>query len=204
MAIHKPLLLTLFAATFLAAQPFSFGVRGGVPLNTTDTGDSRYKLDVERWTVGPTGEIRLPFGLSLGADALYRRVNTNNTRTVGGGTFTDNYQTNVWEFPYYATYRAGAGPVRPFVRGGGVSGRFSNDGTYVCTGEAASCGTATPGQAVAITGTNWSHGFLFGGGLQMKLGKLKVEPEFRYTRWTSDFYGGTSRNQPSVLLGITF
>lgn len=88
------------------AQIISVGVRGGVPLNDAFTAatNAMLPLSTDRFVIGPTIELHLPFGLGAEADALYRSY------TVGG-TVTQ------WEFPILATYHFHKiGPMfRPFV-----------------------------------------------------------------------------------------
>ena len=63
-----------------AAQSLSFGVKGGTPitdpfvLTTSPSSLNNYSFTKERYTVGPTFEIGLPFNLAFEADALYRRL----------------------------------------------------------------------------------------------------------------------------------
>lgn len=59
-----------------------------------------------RFVLGPTVELRLPFGLGIEVDALYRSVKYPSSSS--------------WEFPILAKYRLPVrGRVRPFVVGGG-------------------------------------------------------------------------------------
>jgi hypothetical protein len=54
-------------------------------------------------------------------------------------------------------------------------------------------------------------GFVFGGGLEVKLGFLRITPELRYTRWGSENFTDpvaallhTNKNQGDFILGLTF
>jgi len=203
MVLIKSTLLTISCLVFLHAEPFSFGVRGGVPLTARPSTAAALNLDIERWTVGPTVEFRLPFNLSVGADALYRRTNQSNDVSIFGANFRSSSRTHFLELPYYGTYRLNAGLFRPFVRGGGAAARYSRDARLACVDTPSVC-AAVPGTASGIGARGWSHGFLFGGGIQAKMGPLKLEPEFRYTRWISGALLEHGRNQPSLLLGISF
>src|ERR1700736_4945450 len=79
--------LVLFASPAFA-QSFSFGVKGGVPLPDAFWAgrDSRsYSSVPRRYTAGPTVEIGLPvFRLSVEADALYRRIGWDASRSATG------------------------------------------------------------------------------------------------------------------------
>ncbi|MDQ6758407.1 MAG: hypothetical protein M3Z32_00910, partial [Acidobacteriota bacterium] len=100
----------LFVAVVLpvAAQPFSFGLRVGTPLDEAFTnGGARNVLqETQRLVIGPTVELRLPFHLGVEADALYRRY------TIGG-------TVNNWEFPILVMYRfSGAPLIHPYIAAG--------------------------------------------------------------------------------------
>jgi hypothetical protein len=54
-------------------------------------------------------------------------------------------------------------------------------------------------------------GFVFGGGIELKLGVIRFTPEFRYTRWGSENFRDpvaallqTNKNQGDFILGLTF
>jgi len=55
-----------------------------------------------------------------------------------------------------------------------------------------------------------NHGFVIGGGVDIKLLLLRVSPEIRYTRWGQDaavnsFPGAISNvNQAEFLVGLSF
>jgi len=53
--------------------------------------------------------------------------------------------------------------------------------------------------------------FVFGGGVEFKLGHVRITPEFRYTRWGSENFRDpvaallrTNKNQGDFILGLTF
>jgi hypothetical protein len=54
-------------------------------------------------------------------------------------------------------------------------------------------------------------GFVFGGGLEVKLGFIRITPELRYTRWGSENFRDpvasllhSNKNQGDFILGLTF
>jgi hypothetical protein len=131
-----PLLLS--AAALLPAQNLGIGVKGGVPLKdsykfsqfaaiTTRDGD---------FVVGPMFEIRLPAGLGVELNALYRR---------GAGIAA-------WEFPLLAKYRFPGIIIRPTI-GGGLMFQRLNDipGLNNRTGAVASGGLEFKLPKVRIT-----------------------------------------------------
>ncbi len=170
----------------LAAQPISFGVKLGTPLNDafSDTGGKYFfSRGTDRYVIGPTIEIRLPFtGLGVEADALYRRYN------IGG-------PINQFEFPILVKYRfPGLLVVHPFVDAG-PSFNYVSD-------------SLTPTD-VRHSGTT---GIAIGGGLELKALIIRVSPELRYTHWGNQNISLSSRNsglssnqnQIQFLVGITF
>jgi hypothetical protein len=74
----------LAGAPLALGQPFSFGVKGGVPptdfLSATNSGGLGYFTTTNRYIVGPEAELRLPFGFGVEFDALYRHLNYTNFR----------------------------------------------------------------------------------------------------------------------------
>jgi|SRR2546421_6942966 len=86
----KNLLLVVLSLAPAFCQPISVGIKGGILLNAPSTEDNRATLDVSRWTVGPTIEIRLPARFSAALDAaLYRRTSFSTGRSIGGEQFFD-------------------------------------------------------------------------------------------------------------------
>ncbi len=196
----KPLFLLLLGAAAAIAQPVTFGVRGGVPLTDFWSGVSNqnfsFATNPKRYVVGPTVELRLPFGLGAEFDALYR--STEFRGTVGPVTATGS--ANMWEFPLLAKYRFPTKVVRPFVDAG-VS--FST-----LTGVKQSVLNFV-GSQTGSSGTKTGKGFVMGAGLDIHL-VLHFSPEIRYTRWGSSQFVDPynlvrgSQNQAEFLLGITF
>src|SRR5271157_532433 len=74
-------LLFLLCAFTVGAfcQPFSFGVKAGVPLNdflsAAENQNVSYVTATNRYIGGVTAELHLPFGLGVEVDALYRHLN---------------------------------------------------------------------------------------------------------------------------------
>ena len=120
------LVCLLFLSTGLAfAQPFSFGVKGGLPLtdfvNAVNTQNFTASANTHRYIVGPTAELRLPFGLGVEFDVLYRHFGYDSSGGISGitSTFTTRDTTgSAWEFPLLAKYRFPAKVLRPFVDAG--------------------------------------------------------------------------------------
>ena len=118
----RPLFLLLFGAAAAFAQPFSFGVKAGVPLtdffSTVQSANFGFNSTTNRYIVGPTVELRLPFGLGVEFDVLYRHLNYAGS-SFGVDVLTSSSTTgNAWEFPLLAKYRFPSKVVRPYVDAG--------------------------------------------------------------------------------------
>ncbi|MEX2303663.1 MAG: hypothetical protein WD733_22155 [Bryobacterales bacterium] len=183
----KTTLIRLAVLAALAApvwgQGLSVGVRGGVPLSDAFEavpGALRFRNVPHRWTAGPTIEVRLPLSLGITFDALYSRVeyelDDGSGRQRGGQ----------WDFPLMLRYRAGIGPVRPFIAGGGSFNKITD--------------ITTPKSTVA--------GLVLGAGVEVKVPLVRITPEVRYTRRFDDAVSldglRSNRNQFLFLTGITF
>lgn len=200
------ILFLLTAISSFAAGPFEFGVRIGVPftdvINAGDNPGVLANTQTQRYILGPSVEVKLPFRLSVEGDVLYERFHIQSNLLSNAGSVVSAASTatsNQWEFPILAKYRFTGGTIRPYV-GAGASFRHIAD-----IGRLSSFVQGTnPGNSV-------SEGFVFAGGIQFRLFVLKLSPELRFTRWGSNnIYDGfgnilkTSQNQGEFLLGITF
>lgn len=211
----RKLIILLFGVTAAFAEPFSFGVTGGVPINDfvngTSTAGNVLSSTTDRYIVGPELELNLPAGFGIEFDALYRHYNFQGSGFVSGTTTTTN--TGAWEFPLVAKWRVPIPYVHPFIEGG-VSWDH-------LTGTGVTASSVFPGP---ITGpgvdNNTVFGYVAGAGIEFHAKVVRIEPEFRYTRWGSQHFvsssgistGGvnngsafsSNQNQLEVLIGITF
>jgi hypothetical protein len=205
------IILILFLCSNAYPQLFSVGVEGGTPLSESTSsgmvgnrsiGGGLSTLNVRRYTVGPTFEVALPFGLRFEADALYKRLDRTEHYFFDPayGTIM-RVAANPWEFPLLLKYSRGRGRYRPFADAGGTFRRIESlDGSTEMF-----AGGLDPPYSVVRYHVNYpliQGGMAFGGGLLIKLvGRLKITPEIRYSRWTSRDLLPT-RNQVELLLGI--
>lgn len=199
----KAILMSLLFAAAGVSQPISIGVKTGIPLDRAGTGADQTTVDRERWIIGPTIEARLTTRFIFGAEALYRRFGYRVTRNVGSTVFFENSRTDHWEFPVFLKYRFGGGPIRPFVLTGVAFEHASISGSAGCTGDPMLCGEMGVGTH-ELRSTDWGGGYLLGGGLEFRISRLTIAPEFRYTRWVKGYFAGAGTDQPAVLLGIRF
>jgi hypothetical protein len=200
----KLMLMSLFFAAQSFTQPISFGFKAGIPLDRAGgNDDTRTEINKQRWTVGPTVEVRISPHFSAGADALYRRLGYSSLRSAGSASFFENSSTAHWEVPVYLKYRRAEGTIRPFVLGGAAFEHATVSGTAGCTGDAMLCGEIGIG-AHELKSSSWGGGYLVGGGIEFRVGRIVFAPEFRYTRWVRGYFSGAGSDQPAVLFGIRF
>jgi hypothetical protein len=182
----KFLPLFLAGAACAAAQPFGAGIKAGIPLtdfiDAAQSGTIRYSTVLNRYVFGVEGELRLPFGLGVEIDALYRHMNF----AVNGIATT----SSAWEFPLLAKYRFKAPVARPFVDAGVAWDTLSG-----------------LTQAAQLK-KNTVNGIVFGGGLDVHLLVIHITPEIRYTHWGSQHFDlsglSSNQNQAEFLVGFTF
>ncbi|MBV9504726.1 MAG: PorT family protein [Acidobacteriia bacterium] len=207
-------LLFLAVATCAFSQPFSFGVKAGLPLtdffNTVSSGNYSYTSITNRYVIGPTAELRLPFGLGVEFDALYRHYSYYTPGFLTNPPYTqtqygyENAGGGAWEFPLLAKYRFPSKILRPYVDAGVAWDTLSGLSATVC---AINCGSTSNPPSLHKDSLT---GFVTGVGVDVHLLRLHLSPEIRYTRWSAQHFlspnGGLSstQNQAEFLLGITF
>jgi opacity protein-like surface antigen len=195
-------------------QPFSFGVKAGVPLNdflsAAQSQNVSYVTATNRYIGGVTAELHLPFGLGVEVDALYRHVNyQENSNLVSGSTITDTTASD-FEFPLLGKYRFPmVKVVHPFVDAGvafdSVAG-VKQEVTTVLNGIIYKSSTPNPTELHNST----TRGFVIGGGIDIRFLVIHLLPEIRYTRWGAQQFFDVNGllhsnvNQGEFLLGITF
>lgn len=147
------------------------------------------------FVLGPILELRLPLGLAVEADALYRpmefKVQQTNARLASFllGTATGLAlvnRVNVWEFPILAKYRLPVPFFKPYLEAGP---------SFRATG--ASLAKQMSGRGVSA-----------GIGVETRLGPLLLAPEMRYTHWGADgaysspYHVTSYPNQVEFLMGV--
>ena len=182
-----------FLALFLvgtgcaSAQLFSAGLKIGMPftdfLTTAQNGTVTYTTVTNRYIIGATAELHLPFRLGIELDALYRHLNyaQNGIPTT----------SSAFEFPLLLKYRFPMKIARPYVDGGVAWDTLSG-----------------LTQAAQLK-NNTVDGFVMGAGLDVHLLVIHVMPELRYTRWGAQHFDlagllTSNQNQAEFLVGITF
>jgi opacity protein-like surface antigen len=165
-----------------------------------------------RYIVGPTIELRLPFGFGAEVDALYRHFSYNSTANLIDVVSTLRTTGNDWEFPILLKKRFAAGPVHPFVDAGVSFNKISGLSQSLSTLAFPNLRTTTSNSSPAELKNDFTAGFTMGGGLEIRLLLLRITPEIRYTRWGSQQFSGifpggsltSNQNQAEFLVGFTF
>ena len=203
--LRTSILLSLFCAvssSAFAQLPFSIGLKGGVSL-TNAFQDNTYSginplitstihdfSDSKDYVIGPFAEVRLPLGLGVEADALYRPLNFATASQLANNPLTESFSRfGSWEFPILAKYRFRLPIVKPYI-GAGPSFRTTTSDIRSLS----------------------NRGFAIGAGLDIKALVIHISPEIRYTRWGSDAKSNASTgvaalsnvNQAEFLVGLSF
>lgn len=211
-------LLALLVLGAIAAIPqaFSFGVKGGMPVTDflnarqfpPSTSLSFARSTTNRYIVGPTVELRLSANLAIEFDALFRRFRYQTGQGPAGGYQVITASANAWEFPLLLKYKLPGKFGRPYLDGG-VAWDHLQDLSATATGYAFfSPPTTTQISNPPELQNGTSAGLVIGGGVEIHALFLRVLPEIRYTRWTSQHFASylldSNQDQAEVLLGITF
>lgn len=220
----RPVILFVLTTIPIFAQPFSAGLKAGIPLtdflNATENGTFEYASSTQRYIIGGEAEVRLPFGLGIEFDALYRRLSYSGSGFASGvpGSIltTSNTTGSNWEFPLLLKYRFHLPVVRPFLDAGVAWDTLAGLEQSVTM----TSGSASPSQpemtSPSTTSTpaelkrNTTMGFVLGGGVDIHAMFLHISPEIRFTRWNSTQLSGvadllhSNLNQAEFLVGVTF
>ncbi len=208
-------------------QELHLGVRAGIPITqyfeTGATGSlhgrATYSAATRRYTIGASAEWRFndPFGLEV--DVMYHRMGYAGLVSFfdsASGSFRDSaidVKGNSWDFPVLAKYRFGHG-TSPYVAAGAVVryvGPVHGRGKQTV----GSLATRTSSTSPLDTGEpselrkRFYPGLTTAAGLEVRVGRFRLLPEFRYTRWTANISapGGVLRfasNQAEFLAGVLF
>jgi hypothetical protein len=205
----KPLLLLLVGGTAFA-QPFTAGIKAGLPLTDfLNEVQGASTTVTNRYLFGPEVEVRLPFGLSIEFDALYRHFNYTNVVGSAATAVTSVGSSGNWAFPLVAKYRFPSKIVRPYLEAGvawdALSGLKNTATALFCNGNV--CSNVLPAPPAAESQT--TLGVVIGGGIDIHAFVIHVAPELRYTRWAQQYFNlsgvlNSGQNQAEFLVGFTF
>lgn len=205
----RPVLLFLLGSISAFAQPFSAGIKAGIPLtdflNAASSGTFDYTAPTQRYIIGGVAELRLPLGLGVEFDALYRKLSYNGSGTLAGLTTTLSAKGNDWEFPLLLKYRFHVPVARPFLDAGVAWNTLPGLKSALLQASQSIPGFPAPEVTKATT-----MGFVAGAGVDIHAAFLHISPEIRFTRWNatqiSDALGllRSNQNQAEFLVGFTF
>lgn len=205
------ILLVVSGSLAASAQTVSVGVVGGGSLVTPNM----YSDDSHRYIVGPSVEVRLPRGFAVEADALYQRVGTNFTyASIPSGTNLlpfYPYATsgvsravgNVWQFPLTGKYYFNrSSKFQPFV---GLGPELRTTGWHTDSSAVIVSGPSTTPITSSSSSESRSNsvGAVAVVGMRFQIGRLKLSPQFRFTRWSRQ-QGSLRTNEAGLMLGIHF
>ncbi len=207
---------TLIGAALPAlAQPVSIGVKVGVPITdafeTAKGNSASYATNTKRYLVGPSIQFNLPARFSVEIDALYKRLGYQYDQSLTNQTVYAKTVANSWEFPALVKLAILPGPVTPFVAVGASLRNVSGIKQIRQTVNAGLAPVNVELNSASEFNKRNDVGAVFAGGLQFKVGHVRITPELRYTHWGSENFRDpihsllrTNRNQGDFLLGFSF
>ncbi|MFL6354492.1 MAG: hypothetical protein ACJ74Z_21950 [Bryobacteraceae bacterium] len=194
MAANSKIVLAMlvFSSSMFAQHldfGFDFGVKGGVPF--TDVLEPSGPINglttltkSSDYLIGPVAELRIPFGFAIEVDGIYRGTDFRLTTNA----ITSTVDAHAWEVPYLAKFRFPIPLLKPFVSAGGAYRTF----------------TDLPNNVVTPT----HNAVVLGGGLELRIQRLRVSGELRWLHWGSPPKNTNvvrlGQNQGEVLFGLVF
>jgi hypothetical protein len=190
----------------IGAQILAFGVKGGARATSDVSGFPLVSNESQRYIVGPAVELRLPLGIAVEFDALYRPFgySQQSFSNIAGLKMTRE-RAHSWEFPLIAKYRFRETGLHPFL-GLGYEPRIVS-GTDV-----SSFNPSVSPFSTAPTAYSTTHGLVVSGGIDFGARRLRISPELRYVHWNRPFLGQfgpdgsyriqSAQNEVFVLLGL--
>ncbi len=175
----KQSILLLFFSAALNAQHLSYGLKAGAPLTDVVQGSGNVAASTTRLTIGPMLELRLPAGLAVEFDVLYKKFSA----TTGTAA---SQSAGSWDFPIVGKYKMPGIIARPYAEAGFDYNSLSSIATFNLKNR---------------------KGLILGAGIEISLPKIHIAPELRYTRYNQNVTLQTlipNANQAEVLIGISF
>lgn len=203
----------------LPAFGVEFGVKAGLPLTRYfDTGRNaagEYSAATRRYVLGAFAEWKATRTVGIGLEALYHRMGyvaiLSSADAAGRTTSAVDFKGHSFDLALlvrrYLPRRR-----RPFLTGGFVAryaGPVRGRGELIVDDFITGSLTRTPVDTTEPPELRkrFYPGLTAGAGVAFGLGRLRVVPEFRYTRWTANLgvAGGLLRfapNQAEFLVGF--
>jgi hypothetical protein len=203
------------------SQNVHVGMKVGVPITQyfETSPVCCYSAATRRYTLGPSFEWRATNTIGFEVDALYHRMgyvtilNTGNRATGVTAHTSIDVKGNSFDFPLVAKVRFGK-VARPYVLGGGVLrhiGPVRGRGEQTVRSPLENTTVTTPidtGEPPDLR-KRFYPGITAGAAVEFPARRVRLLPEFRYTRWTANISGegGLLRfapNQAEVTIGLVF
>lgn len=177
--------LALFISMPAAAQRVGFGPKLGVALRApypAGLGDDSLRL-----FAGGFVDVKLAGPLSVEFNPMWRRVSFDIGREIPSSTFRSTTQS--LDLPLLGRLTAFRDrAIRPFISGGYVR-RFSSN--------------RVSGDFIRASRFNsWHNGGAVGGGVSFPVGRLRIEPEYRYSNFRK--VGPRRQGAHDLLVGLRF
>jgi hypothetical protein len=202
--------LFLLCCSSAGAQWVSIGVKGGVPF--TDVSDRTQPLgkyggeasfSMKRYTFGPTLEVGLPLGFRIETGALVQRVRMDFFRgPAPTATLTiEGQRAWAWQIPVLLKRRILKNTFAPYVSAGCTFRHIGNIESDLIVVPQIPGYPSQRTRNSAASGGPLAYGVTVAGGISLPPKIVRVEPEIRYTHWTSQRYlAGTE--QVEFLIGV--
>jgi hypothetical protein len=200
-------LIVLACAAFpLQAQlPLGFGLKGGARLTDFTSGSSDVTSADHVYTIGPYGELRLPWGLAVEVDLLYKKSGSTATITypLTGLSLLQQFDMDSFDVPILLKKSFNTHMIfRPFVEAG-LANRYSTGIPGSLIAEPVT--SASGGAYNSSTTSGWQEGVALGGGVQFKILMIKISGELRWSRYGNISVSSLPKlnaNQAELLIGI--
>jgi hypothetical protein len=203
------LFLSIAVPVMAQTQRLSFGVQGGMPVQTplgqTD--------DQMPFAVGPIVNIRILPRLSLETGVLFHRMGQDQATGAflypqDAISLTHSQQrAHAVEVPVLAKYYVlpGRRPWRPFISLGPTFRRTSLDSQYESTiFSGSSLNTLPVFPGLNTKRVDWHVDPVLGVGVDVRTGRFHLAPEVRYSYWGAGVNMPVRKNQIDCLLGFRF
>ena len=191
-----------------SAQQFLIGFLGGVPAEPS-VGKSANSLP---FVLGPTLSMGLSGGLSLETGVLFHRLGStreNYAVSSSAGAFilgTDEWKGRAIEIPLLLKYHflSRSSTWRPFVSAGPTVRWTSIDynGSRSILSSTVPATSSEPMRASETT--KWNVDPVLGVGVSFRTGRVRIEPEVRYSYWGAGKHEVIRQNQVHFLFGLRF
>jgi hypothetical protein len=182
--------------TISNAQAIKVGIKAGLFQSASlESGiGSTYMFARSNYVLGPQLEISLPRRFAIEADALYSAA--SYSKPISNNVAHERLVEHNWVFPVLAKRYLGSETRHRSFIAGGMSFRSILGIVDLAAG-----------RAIDVN----SRGIVVSSGTEFRLRSIVIAPEVRFTHWGSttirdglELAIGSRKNQPQLLLGISF